>query len=181
MKTAFSEARMDFTKRAHLAAQGQFYARMFPHRKLAFEDTVNTVRDLEYAIDCYAAVTVQDLHAPLRFAIQERWREPEHMHYGDITITEWNTASGQPSELHKFGAHLFVYGFYDKAADRILFGVALNVAIVLRRLAAGDLKYTRRSRLDQSFLALKFPDLCDVGAVMFSVDNRGLPHQHVPI
>lgn len=176
MKTAFSEARMDFTKRAHLAAQEQFYARMFPHRPLAFEDTVKTIRDLEYAIDCYAAVTVNDLHAPLRFAVQERWREPEHMHYGDVTITEWNTASGQPSELHKFGAHLFVYGFYDQATDRILLAVALNVAIVLRSLANGTLPYTRRSRLDQTFLALRIGDLRAAGAVMHLVDNRA----HVP-
>src|SRR5690554_5255374 len=51
MKTAFSRDRYEFTKRAHLAAQQQFYPRMFPHG-VDFEDVTQTAHDLEYAIDC---------------------------------------------------------------------------------------------------------------------------------
>lgn len=167
MKTTFSPERMERTKRAHLAAQQQFYAPMFEHRPMAFEDTVGTVRDMEYAIDCQLAVEVPDLRAPLRFSVQERWRGPEFMRYGDITITEWNTASGEPSELHKLGAQLFVYGFYDPETDRIIAGVALDTQVILRRLATGGLPYTRRSRIDQSFLAFGLTTLETVGAVVF--------------
>lgn len=175
MKTTFSAERMGFTKRAHAAAQQQFYARMFPDLPLAFEDTVATVRDLGYAVDCIVAVTVPGLRAPLRFAVQERWREPRYMDYQDITVTEWNLAPDQPSELHKLGAHLFVYGFYDSDRDQILAGVAVDVAILLRALALGDISYTRRPRVDQTFLAFDVRHLRRMGAVVFSVDNRADP------
>lgn len=173
MKTTFSQGRMAFTKRAHVAAREQFYAPMFSHLPIKYEDTVGTVRDLEYAIDCQLAVSIPDLRAPLRFSVQERWRTPEFMRFGDITITEWNTATNQPSELHKLGAQLFVYGFYDERADRIIAGVALDVATILNKLAMGGLPYTRRSRIDQSFLAFGLPHLRLVGASVFEIDNRG--------
>jgi hypothetical protein len=172
VKTAFSAKRMEFTKRAHLAAEEQFYAPMFPGRQIAFEDTVGTVRDLEYAIDCQLAVTVPDLRAPIRFAVQERWREPAAMRYGDVTITEWNSASNLPSELHKFGAHLFVYGFYDQQLDQIMLGVAVDIPVLLRELALGRLKYRRESRLDQTFLAFDVRGLRSCGAVVFEHDCR---------
>lgn len=172
MKTAFSQRRMEFTKRAHLAAREQFYAPMFGHLPMKFEDTVGTTRDLEYAIDCQIAVSVAGLRAPLRFSVQERFREPAAMDYGDITITEWNIATDQPSELHKLGAQLFVYGFYDEPADRILAGVALDSTVVLRKLATGGLPYRRQSRIDQSFLAFGLEALRTVGAVAFQLDNR---------
>jgi hypothetical protein len=163
---------MAFTKRAHAAAQGQFYAPMFAGLAVGFEDTVGTVRDLDYAIDCQLAVTVEGLRAPLRFAVQERWRRPQDMRYGDVTITEWNDASGQPSELHKLGAQLFVYGFYDEDADRVVFAAAVDVLAVLYRLALRQLRWVRQRRIDQTFLGFGFKDLKTIGAVVFSLDNR---------
>lgn len=174
MKTTFSPERMEYTKRAHSAAQRQFYAPMFEHRPMEFEDTVGTVRDLEYAIDCQLAVSIPDLRAPLRFSVQERWRNKRFMDYGDITITEWNTATNEPSELHKLGAQLFVYGFYDAEADHIVAGVALDTTVILRRLATGGLPYTRRSRIDQSFLAFGLSTLETVGAVVFKYRAEGV-------
>jgi hypothetical protein len=174
VKTAFDPERMDFTKRAHLAAQAQLYPKMFPERRVEFVDTVATVQDLDYAIDCRLAVTVPDFRAPLYFAVQERWREPEWEHHGDVTVTEWNLSSDQPSELHKLGAHVFVYGFYDDAADRVRLAVAVDVAIMLRELACGRLPFERRRRRggDQSFLCLRCRDLYSVGAVIFKLDQR---------
>lgn len=172
MKTGFSRRNMDFTKRAHLAAQAQFYPGVFRSLPIAFEDTVGTAKDLEYAIDCRVAVTVEGLRAPLYFAVQERWRRPADMRYGDITITEWNQASGQPSELHKLGAQLFVYGFYDEIADEIVVAVAVNVATVLWRLAVRDLGWRRQSRIDQTFLGFSLQDLRDVGSVIHYYDSR---------
>lgn len=130
------------------------------------------IADLEYAIDCQVAVTVDGLRAPIRFAVQERWREPEAMRWGDITITEWNQASNEPSELHKLGAQLFVYGFYDKATDHVVLAVAIDVAKVLYALALGKLAYRRQSRLDQSFLGFSFQDIGAAGAVIFDIDYR---------
>lgn len=169
MRTAFSAERMSFTKRGHLAARQQFYAPMFDHLPVTFEDTVGTVRDLDYAVDCIAAVTVDGLRAPLRFSIQERWREPEAMRFGDITVTEWNLPTDQPSELHKLGAHLFVCGFYDSGNDLIVAGVAVDVAVLLHAVARGAIPYVRRSRPggDQRFLAFTVPDLRNIGAVVY--------------
>lgn len=177
MRTGFSEANMAFTKRAHEAAQVQFYPGVFRDAELSFEDTVGTVKDLEYAIDCRVAVAVDGLRAPIYFAIQERWRRPEDMRYGDITITEWNHASQQPSELHKLGAQLFVYGFYDEHADQIVVAVAVNVATVLWRLAIRDLGWKRQRRVDQTFLGFGLRDLADAGAVIHHYDGRARKRQ----
>ena len=168
MRTTFSAERMEYTRRAHLAAQRQFYPLMFHHQPIAFEDTVGTVRDLRYAIDCQLAVTsVGDLRAPLPFSVQERWRDPAYRRFGDVTVTEWNLASGEPSELHKFSAQLFVYGFYNADADLIDAAVALRTSAMLYGLSVGRLDYERRSRIDQSFVTFRLKDLESIGAVEF--------------
>jgi hypothetical protein len=165
VSTVFSAAREEFSKRAHLAAEAQFYPQLFHGWPVAFEDVTNTVRDLQYAIDYQAAVTVDGLRAPLRFSIQERWRDPSAMQHGDITITEWNLDTGRPSELHKLGAHLFVYGFYDTQADQISAAVAASVPHLLLGLLNG-LQYQRRRRGDQSFVALQVAHLKKAHAVL---------------
>lgn len=165
--TTFSVSRMEDSKLAHLAAQQQFYPLLFPRVLLAFEDTVKTVKDMEYAVDCIVAVSLRQLRAPLRFSVQERWRSDlEAMRWGDITVTEWNLDSGLPSELHKLGAQLFVYGFYDKPADRIVAAVAIDVPRMIRALSLGKLRYRERRRGDQSFLCFDLRDLEAIGAVI---------------
>jgi len=172
MKTVFDTRRMEDSKKAHLAAQKQVYPVIFPHVPLAFEDVTGTIRDLEYAIDVQVAVTLRQLRAPLRFSVQERWREPDAMPWGDVTVTEWNLASDTPSELHKLSAQLFVYGFYDKAADRIVAAVCVDVPRMLRALALGKLRYREQRRNDQSFLGFGVRDLEAVGAVVCKYDGR---------
>jgi hypothetical protein len=175
MSTAFSPQRFEFTKRAHLAAQRQFYEAMFPHG-VEFTDTTQTAHDLEYAIDCQLAVTLpgDGFRAPIRFGVQERFREPRWMdpRFGDVTITEWNLATNQPSELHKLGAQMFVYGFYDEKRDKILYAAAVDVAFMQYALAHGDIDFIRKPRGDQSFIGLHISALRAIGAVMFERDNR---------
>ena len=159
---------MDDSKRASIAAQSQFYPLLFPNRVLKFEDVTKTVADLEYAIDVQVAVDAPHLRAPLRFSVQERWRtDLGAMQWGDVTVTEWNLDTGQPSELHKLAAHLFVYGFYDKEEDKIVAAAAVEVARMLRALSLGKLAPTRKLRGDQSFLAFALDELESVGAVIF--------------
>lgn len=165
MSTVFSATREDFSRRAHLAAETQFYPTLFYGCPVTFEDVTKTKQDLEYAIDYQAAVQVTGLRAPLRFSIQERWRDPSAMEHGDITVTEWNLDTGLPSELHKLGAHLFVYGFYDKRADRITAAVAASVPHLLLGLLNG-MPYERRPRGDQSFVALQLAHLKKAHAVI---------------
>ena len=79
MRTSFSTANWDLTKRAHLAAQTQVYPQVWPSAtSLEFVDKTKSVMDLEYAIDCIAAVGVKGLRAPLKFFIQERFREVDY-------------------------------------------------------------------------------------------------------
>jgi len=172
VSTSFSQKNFEDSQRAHRAAQAQFYPLLFPQCDLTFEDTTKTVQDLDYAIDCKIAVTGARLHlrAPLWFAVQERWRfDLDAMRYGDVTVTEWNLATGEPSELHKLGAHLLVYGFYDKAQDRILCAAVVDVARLLYAVALGNLRYERRTRLDQSFLAFSLAALRECGAIIHTM------------
>lgn len=141
---------------------------MFP-AGVTFEDTAKTVRDLDYAIDQELSVTGPGLRAPLRISVQERFREPQYMRFPDVTVTEWNLPSDTPSELHKFAAQLFVYGFYDKHLDRILAATVVDVARLLTGLAQGRLKYRpeKRPGRDQSFVCFTVADLHAVGAIFF--------------
>lgn len=155
------------------------YRQWFPDG-VEFEDTVQTVRDLDYAIDCQLAATcartpfrgctTQPLRGPLRLSVQERFRRVQDLdRYGnEITITEWNLASGQPSELHKLAAQLFVYGFYDDSRDVIVRAAAFSIPAILTGMIAGRLNYMRASRRDQHFVALHVPELRRAGAEMFS-------------
>jgi hypothetical protein len=184
--TAFSEARMAFTRAAHQAARGQVYRQWFPDG-VEFEDTVLTARDLDYAIDCQLAATcmrtpfrgctTRPLRGPLRLSVQERYRRVHDLdRYGDeITITEWNLASDQPSELHKFGAQLFVYGFYDDTRDVIVRASAFSIPAILAGLIDGRLRYMRQSRGDQHFIALHVPELRRAGAEMFVYEETPCP------
>lgn len=176
MSTVFSQQRMDDSKRAHLAARAQFYPLLFPGRALKFEDVTKTVQDLEYAIDVQVAIDLPQLRAPLRLSIQERWRlDLAARSYGDVTVTEWNLDTDEPSELHKLGAHLFVYGFYDKEVDVIPAAVAIEVPRMLRAISLGKLSYTRRRRGDQSFVCFTLCDLEAIGAVILKTSVLPMP------
>lgn len=165
MRTAFSEQRWLFTKRAHLAARKQLYGQWWPGR-VTFDDVTKTAQDLEYAIDCQLSITIPDLRAPIKMSVQERFREPRFMRWGDVTITEWNLASDLPSEIHKLAAQMFVYGFYDDRTDRIVAAVAVDVALLQFALSEGDLEYDRRRRIDQDFVGFPVTELRRIGAIL---------------
>ena len=171
MSTVFSQENWEFTKRAHLAAQRQFYPLMFPGG-VTFEDTTKTAQDLDYAIDCQLSIAIPDLRAPIRLSVQERFRNPRDMGYGDITVTEWNLNTNEPSEIHKLGAQMFVYGFYDKFRDHICLAVAVDVGLLQWALSHGRITYKRQSRGDQSFLGFSYQVLHELGAVLFIHDDR---------
>lgn len=163
MKTSFSQTNWNLTKMAHRAAQEQVYPQIWPNAtKLQFIDKTKSVMDLEYAIDCIVAVSVDGLRAPLKFFIQERFREVDYSQdYTDATVTEWNTINNLPSELHKIAAHYLLYGYYDKRLDEIVDAVVVNVPQMLSGIADGLIRYTRRTRKsgDQTFIAIEFDEL----------------------
>ena len=169
--TAFSGQNWEITHAAHLAAREQFYPKLWPNAlRIQFIDVTGAVEDLKYGIDCIAAVYVKGFRAPLKFFIQERFREPYFRKFRDATVTEWNTVTDLPSELHKIAAQIFVYGYYDPAKNLILGALAINVPQMIREIGEGRLPYTRdqRSSKDQDFIGVKWDDLHDAKAIMLS-------------
>jgi hypothetical protein len=171
--TAFSQSNWDKTHAAHLAAREQFYPKLWPNAvKIEYLDTTGATADLKYGIDVIVAVTSPDtkLRGPIKFFIQERFREPYYRKFGDATITEWNTVTNLPSELHKIAAHIFVYGYYDPARNLITEAVAIDVPRILHEIAKANLKYSRSPRVtnDQTFIGIDFKELRRVNAIMHS-------------
>lgn len=172
MSTAFSRRNYEDSHAAHLAARTQFYPLLFPGCELSFEDVTKTALDMDYAIDCKIALTNPqlDLRAPVWFSVQERWRfDLAWVSAGDVTVTEWNLATDLPSELHKLGAHLLVYGFYDQEAGRVVCAAVIDVPRLLLALALGTLPFKRRRRGDQSFLAFRIAALRECQAVIMTM------------
>jgi hypothetical protein len=169
--TEFSEANWKFTKDAHMAAREQVYPKLWPEAtRLQFVDTTKATEDLKYAVDCIAAVSVRGFRAPLKFFIQERFREPDHVRWEDVTVTEWNTKSDLPSELHKIAAHYLVYGYYDRRSNTIVESIVVNVAQMLNGIASGVIKWTREERAskDQDFIGVSWESLLNNSAITYS-------------
>lgn len=183
--TAFSQSNWDKTHAAHLAAREQFYPQLWPNAvKIEYLDTTGAIEDLQYGIDAIVAVTSPDtkLRGPIKFFIQERFREPYYRRFNDATITEWNTKTDVPSELHKIAAHIFVYGYYDMARNLITEAVAIDVPRVLHEIARANLKYVRSPRItnDQTFIGISFKDLQRVNAIMHSTLHLSANFETLP-
>lgn len=171
--TGVKAEQVAFTNMAHLAAQRDVYPAIFPGRHIEFTDVTSTVRDLEYAVDRKLLVHC-GMRAPLQLDVQERFRDPAAMRFGDITITEFNGASGRPSELYKLCAHLFVYGYYDHAADTVPLAAVCESTRILIAIANHRLPFTVRGNdRAQNFICVRYPDLLTSGAVIRLVDRRG--------
>jgi len=170
--TAYSTANAAFSQSAHVAAAAQFYPQMWPGNTLKFYNCTGRDLDLQHGIDRVAEVSLPDPQArgPVRFYIQERFRRPDCHGFRDITITEWNLGTDQPSELHKLGAQLFVYGFFNEHTRKIEGAIAVDVCRLQSANVTGTLKYTREKHGagDQSFIGVQWDHLHDLGAVMFS-------------
>lgn len=172
--TAFSGENFSFTQKAHLAAQKQFYPGLWPGAAVSFIDTTKAEADLVYAVDCIAEVSLPDVEArgPVKFYIQERWRRQSFSTWRDLTITEWNLQTNQPSELHKLGAQVFVYGIYDQKEDRIVSALAVDIVRMQLANVRGELKYIRKKRGggDQTFIGIEWDHLDDIDAVLYSIN-----------
>jgi hypothetical protein len=176
MGTPYSQENQALSDAAHLASQSQVYPFVFKCEPshLEFECTSLSVGDKaeildgEMGIDRIVRVSSLGLRRPISFCIQERFRNIKYSGFQDLTITTWNTRTGQPSELYKINAGLFLYGFYDSASN--LFGdwVIVNTAAMLLALTSGRVAYTTKTnpRSGQEFIGLKFADLYKSGSMV---------------
>jgi hypothetical protein len=174
--TVFEPEKAQFSDRAHAAAQRLIYPQALgvEWHQLQFETARfgtserNSILDGELAVDRIVTVTVEDLQAPLKQVVQERFREPEYARWKDLTITEWNWASGEPGELHKMAAGLFLYGYFDECNGTFLDAIMINVPALLLAIGQGNVKYERwKNPKQQSFLAFRFDALHEAGLVCY--------------
>lgn len=170
------ESRAADSNAAHLAAQRLIYPALFgvPQSALSFEavhkpDSEHSrILDAEMGVDRIIHVTTDGLRNPLKFTVQERFRDPGAVRWQDLTVTEWyhNDSGGSPAELYRINAGLFVYGYYDKGTKAFLDAIAVNTVTMLQALVQGKLQYTSRTNdRGQTFFAIKFGDLERWGAV----------------
>ncbi len=180
--TVYQPENGEFSNTAHEAAQRLVYPYIFnvPAECIHYESTLlgdserSSVYDAELGIDRIANVTVNGLHNPLKFVVQERFRRPKYAAFRDITITEWNNASNLPSELYKISAGLFVYGYYDSSNDTFIDAIAIHVSKLLHCIVTNTIKYRRNSNLkQQDFFSFTFTDLEAANCVAWWQNQTG--------
>src|SRR5260221_7354141 len=95
--TPVKQAQWDRSAKAHHAAETQFYPGMWPGAVIRYTDLTGTNADTRGGSDYIAEVGVPGWKAPVKFWIQERWRDPSfYWTYRDATVTSWNRNSGMP-------------------------------------------------------------------------------------
>lgn len=176
MATRYDKHNGEFSNKAHEQARTKIYPLLFGVEPdcLTFDDDTllesserGRVLDGEMAVDRIVRVTVPDLQQPLVLTVQERFRRMQYARYRDITVTEWNHATNQPSELYKLEANLFVYGYFDEHNQTFGEVVTVNTTGLLRAIIRRDIPYTvDRNNKQQSFLAFKFGQLQDRGLIV---------------
>lgn len=177
MFTPYSTDNQAFSDAAHAAAQSAVY----PHvldcdiESLSFESSSvgdggdKAILDGQMAVDRIVSVTVAGLRGPIEHTVQERFRRPEYAGYRDLTITEWNHASNQKSELYKLKAGVFLYGYFDQKSESFGEVIAVNTSSLLLAISCGGVRYTTgiNRRSCQSFLCIKFDALNEAGVVLW--------------
>ena len=168
MPTIFEQKNADFSERAHKAAQTKIYPHIFDKFPvLRFESTTMGMGEYEGVLDgrmgidrvLYAGGFNSGLKM-LPITIQERFRDTKYISYKDITITEWNHETDQPSELYKLHANIFVYGYYDPKANDFDDWIVINAPNLLMAIAQNNVRFTRRgNEKRQSFIAITFDEL----------------------
>lgn len=180
MYTKFEQHNQDFSDKAHAAAQSLVYPRIFKcdETKLTFESASvsdggeKAILDGQMAVDRLVKVTVDGLRHPIQHTVQERFRRPGYSNYRDITITEWNHSSNQPSELYKIKCGIFTYGYYYENEQRFGDVIAVDVSAFLMAMTTGGIPYAKRTnRKNQDFICVTFDELHKAGVVLAHMDE----------
>jgi len=177
MYTPYSSHNQSFSDAAHAAAQLLVYPALLgcDHGLLSFESFSvsdggeKAILDGQMAVDRIVSVTVPGLRGDIEHTIQERFRRPDYASFRDITITEWNHASNQKSELYKLKAGVFLYGYFHEQNGDFGEVIAVNTSALMVAIGNRGVRYTAATnpRSRQSFLCIKFDALRDAGVVMW--------------
>ena len=169
MRTLYEEKRAAFSDAAHMAARTRIYPDFLGVEpdEIDYEDVRlrtglrGRILDGEMGVDVVVRPKAPSgLRARTSLYVQERFRGSSFGGYDDITITEFNRASGEPSELHKIAAGFFVYGVYDQEEDAFAKAYVVDVPKMLLALHGGSLAYRRNTnKKGQDFLCIRVRDL----------------------
>lgn len=180
--TPYSEDNQEFSDIAHMSARLSIYPKLFKcdGSAISYESANvadggrSAILDGEMGIDKIVNVSVETLRAPIVFTVQERFRRIENKRFTDITITEFNHATGRISELYKMTAGVFVYGFFDESTQRFERWVAADVNKILYGVVTGGLPYTKKNnpRSEQDFVCIEVADLFSGGCVLMGVNKH---------
>lgn len=178
--TPFLQKNQDFSDRAHAAAKMQIYpilfAPVFGHKMhpMHIQSTTlsmgakEAVLDGQLAVDRIVSIQSYAFRNKNRYTIQERFRKPEYASREDLTITEWNNATGQPSEFYKLiNTNLFVYGYFDEITASFLSWIACWTSPMMHGIETGAIRFTTGAnpRSRQEFIAIPFSELRKHGVV----------------
>lgn len=167
--TPFSQVNQSFSDGGHIAAETQIYPYVFsvePNR-LTFRNTgLSTsedgrILDGQMGVDYCVGVKSRLFQNPIEHSVQERFRNVSYLHKQDLTITEWNCRTSQPSELYKIKSGLFVYGYFDNISGLIVEWIAVNTTQMLMAIQSEQLPYSSayNPRSEQDIIAIDFSDL----------------------
>jgi len=164
--TPYSADNGAFSDAAHAAARDSVYPLVFGTEEVAYEKTSvggterHRILDGELGID-YVLDVACGFRQPLRFTVQERFRDTRWRSKQDLTITEWNPRSNMPSELYKIASDLFVYGYFCPVEQRVDEAIVVQTASIKLALATRRLPFRRDAnpRTGQPFVTLRFDDL----------------------
>jgi len=186
--TQFEQHNQDFSNKAHAAAQSLVYPKIFgcDKAKMSFDSASvgdggeKAILDGQMAVDRLVKVTVSGFRHPIEYTVQERFRRPRYRAYRDITITEWNHASGKPSELYKIKCDVMTYGYYNEHENTFGEVVAIDVAAFKMALTRGEIAHDRnQNRKKQDFICIKFDDLHAAGVVMSHINKPQPPKREL--
>jgi hypothetical protein len=168
-KTPYSDANQIFSNNAHEACEEQVYPIVFGRSRseLVFRNTGlmsggdGEILDGKMGVDWCVGVNDERLKFPIEHSIQERFRKTRYMSNHDLTITEHNERSGQPSELYKIKSGFFLYGYFDEESVLMREWVAVDTTRMLMAIHSGTMRWDRgfNPRSKQTFISIKFREL----------------------
>lgn len=177
VSTIYQPENAEFSNACHALARQIFYPKMFGVEadQIVYEESTlladgprGKILDGELGIDRLLHCNVEGLMGQTVFAVQERFRRHSYSKYRDITVTEWNYASNQPSELSKVNAGIFVYGYANESVTDFIEIVAVNTPSLIHAVTSGNINFKKeRNKKHQSFLSFKFIELYRKNAIMY--------------
>lgn len=190
-KTRYQQENQDFSNEAHEAAKRIIYPEIFGDFE-CIDTTLDGNKnfswlDTRYGIDKVIKVVpksndlVGKQHgATVPFTVQERFRRcvPERnrrvspLAYLDATITEFNEASGAPSELYKIQADYIVYGYYSKFFNDFILAIVINTSNYKMWVSKQESLAIQKNTKGQTFLPHKVEGLINDKLVEYTYLNE---------